>query len=64
MATVFWDRTEVLMVEFIQQETTITSQVYSETLKNCVGSLRTKGGDIYITTTALIPYLNASIDKF
>jgi hypothetical protein len=33
MATVFWDRKGVQMVEFMQQGTTITSQVYCETLK-------------------------------
>jgi diphthamide synthase subunit DPH2 len=33
MATVFWDRKEVLMVEFMQQGTTIMSEVYCQTLK-------------------------------
>jgi hypothetical protein len=33
MATVSWDRKGVLMVEFMQQGTTITLQVYYETLK-------------------------------
>jgi hypothetical protein len=33
MAAVFWGRKGVLMVEFMQQGTTITSEVYSETLK-------------------------------
>jgi hypothetical protein len=34
----------VLMVEFMQQGTTITSEVYCEILKkNCIGPLRTKG---------------------
>jgi hypothetical protein len=33
MATVFWDRKGVLMVELMQQGTTITSWVYCETLK-------------------------------
>jgi hypothetical protein len=33
MVTVFWDRKGILMVEFMQQGTTITSQVYCETLK-------------------------------
>jgi hypothetical protein len=33
MATVFWDRIEVLMVEFMQQGTTITSEVYFEKLR-------------------------------
>jgi hypothetical protein len=30
---VFWNRKGVLMVEFIQQRTTIISEVYCETLK-------------------------------
>jgi hypothetical protein len=33
MATVFWDRKGVLMAEFMQQGTIITSQVYYKTLK-------------------------------
>jgi transposase len=33
MATVFWDRKGVLIAEFMQQGTTITSEVYCETLK-------------------------------
>jgi hypothetical protein len=33
MATVFRDRKAVLMVEFMQQGTTVTSEVYCETLK-------------------------------
>jgi macrodomain Ter protein organizer (MatP/YcbG family) len=32
MAYIFWDRKEVLMVEFMLQWTTITSEVYCETL--------------------------------
>jgi hypothetical protein len=37
MTTVFCDRKGVLMMEFMQQGTTITSEVYCETLKrNCV----------------------------
>jgi hypothetical protein len=43
MAIVFWDRKEVLMVEFMQQGTTIMSEVYCNTLKKCIGSFRTKG---------------------
>jgi hypothetical protein len=34
MVTAFWDRKAVLMVEFMQKGTTITSEVYCETLKN------------------------------
>jgi hypothetical protein len=33
MAAVFWGRKGVLIVEFIQQGTTITSEVYYEMLK-------------------------------
>jgi hypothetical protein len=43
MAAVFWDRKGVLMMEFMKQGTTITSEVYSETLKNCEGPFKTKG---------------------
>jgi hypothetical protein len=43
MAAVFWDRKGVLVVEFMQRGTTITSEVYCEALKNCVGPFRTKG---------------------
>jgi hypothetical protein len=32
----------VMMVELMKQGTTITSEVYCETLKNCVGSFRKK----------------------
>jgi hypothetical protein len=32
IAIVFWDKKGVLMVEFTQQGTTITSEVYCETL--------------------------------
>jgi hypothetical protein len=41
IAAVFCDRKGVLMVEFMQQGTTITSEVYCETLKYCVGPFRT-----------------------
>jgi histone-lysine N-methyltransferase SETMAR len=43
MATVFWDRKGVLMVEYMQQGTTVTSEEYRKTLKNCVGPFRAKG---------------------
>jgi hypothetical protein len=44
MATVFWGRKGLLMVEFMQQRTTI-SQVYRRTQKkkNCIGPFKTKG---------------------
>jgi histone-lysine N-methyltransferase SETMAR len=37
MTAVFWDRKGVLMVKFLQQGTKITSEVYFEILKNCIG---------------------------
>jgi hypothetical protein len=44
MVTVFWDRKGVLMVKFMQQETTIMSEVYCKMLKkNYIGPFRTKG---------------------
>jgi hypothetical protein len=33
MATVFWERKRVLMVEFMQQGATIMSKMYCETVK-------------------------------
>jgi hypothetical protein len=36
MGTVFWDRRGVLMVEFMQQGTTITSEVYCKKIKKIV----------------------------
>jgi hypothetical protein len=43
MATDFWDRKGVLMVEFMQHGTPLKSEVYCETLKNCIEPFRTKG---------------------
>jgi hypothetical protein len=44
MATVFWDMKVVLMLEFMQQGTTIMSEMYCETKKNLsVEPFRTKG---------------------
>jgi hypothetical protein len=37
MATVFWDRKGVLTVEFMQQGIMISSEVYCETVKKCIG---------------------------
>jgi hypothetical protein len=41
MATVFWDRKGVLMVEFIQGAT-VTSEVYCETPKKLCGAIQNK----------------------
>jgi hypothetical protein len=44
MITVFWGRKGVLMVEFMQQGTTITSKLIAKhKKKNCAGPFRTKG---------------------
>jgi hypothetical protein len=43
MASVFWDRKGVVMVEFMQQGTIIATKGYCETLNNCVGPFGTKG---------------------
>jgi histone-lysine N-methyltransferase SETMAR len=42
MATVFWDRKELLKVGFMQQQTKITSEVYCETLKVLCGAIQNK----------------------
>jgi acyl-CoA thioesterase len=39
MATAFWDRKGVLMAEFMQEEASVMSEVYCETLKSCVQPL-------------------------
>jgi histone-lysine N-methyltransferase SETMAR len=42
MATVFWDMKGVLMVEFMQQDTTIMSWMYCETLKKLCRAIQNK----------------------
>jgi hypothetical protein len=42
MAAVFWDRKGVLMMEFMQQGTTIKSEVYYETLKKLSVAIQKK----------------------
>jgi hypothetical protein len=41
----FFEREAVKIVEFVQQGTTITSQMHCATLKNCVRPFRTQGAD-------------------
>jgi hypothetical protein len=57
--TVFWDRKGVLMVEFMQQGTTITSQVYCETPKKlcCVIQNKRRG---MLTYGVELLHVNAS----
>jgi hypothetical protein len=42
METLFWDRKEVLMVEFMQQGTTVTSEMYCETPKKLRTAIQRK----------------------
>jgi histone-lysine N-methyltransferase SETMAR len=42
MATVFWDRKGVLLVEFMQQGTTITSEVHCKTLRKLCRAIQNK----------------------
>jgi len=42
MATVFWDRKGTLLTEFMAPETTITSEVYCETLNMLWRSIQNK----------------------
>jgi transposase len=42
MSAVFWDRKGVLMVEFMQKWTTITSEMYCETLKELCRPIQNK----------------------
>jgi hypothetical protein len=68
MATVFWDRKGVLMVEFIQQGTTITPEVYFETLNKPRKAIQNKrrgmllhdnaGSYTAARTRALLKHLN------
>jgi hypothetical protein len=39
MTAVFWDRKGVLMVEFMQQRTTITTEVYCKILKKLLRAI-------------------------
>jgi histone-lysine N-methyltransferase SETMAR len=42
VSSLFWGRRGVMMVELMEQGTTITSEVYCETQKNCVRPFTTK----------------------
>jgi hypothetical protein len=43
MASVFWDRKGVLVVEFMQEGTSITSEVCNETPKKLHTAIQNKG---------------------
>jgi hypothetical protein len=42
MEAVFWDKKEVLMMQFMQQRTTVTSEVYCETLRKLHRAIQNK----------------------
>jgi hypothetical protein len=52
IAAVYWDRKVVLMVEFMQQRTTVTSHSILRNTKNSVGPLRTKAWNADIRCSA------------
>jgi hypothetical protein len=54
MATVFWDRKGVLQVKFIQQGTTIVSQLYCETLKKLHKAFQNERRGMLITDIVLL----------
>jgi hypothetical protein len=42
MATIFWDKKEVLMVEFMQPGTAVMSEMYCKTLKELCRAIQVK----------------------
>jgi hypothetical protein len=54
MATVFWDRKGVLIVELTQQGTTLTSKVHCETLKELCRAIQDKRNGMLISNVVLL----------
>jgi hypothetical protein len=54
MAAVFWDRRGVLMVEFMQQGTTIVSQMYCKTLKRLRRAIQSKRCGMHMPSVGLL----------
>jgi histone-lysine N-methyltransferase SETMAR len=54
MAAVFWDRKGVMMGEFMQQGTTITSEVYCETLEKLHRAIQNKRHGILTSGVVLL----------
>jgi hypothetical protein len=44
MATIFWDRKDILPVEFMPQGTTINAESYCATLRRLRYAIQTDGG--------------------
>jgi hypothetical protein len=60
MGAVFWDRKGVLMVEFMQQGTTVTSEVYCETLKKLCRAIQNKGPGM-VTSGVVLSHNNVHL---
>jgi len=58
MCTVFWDRKDVLLVEFLCQGITINSAVYCETLKKLRCAIQNKRRGM-LSATILLLHVNA-----
>jgi hypothetical protein len=54
MATVFWDSKGVLMVEFMQKGTKITSEVYCKTLENLHRAIQNKRHEMLTSSVVLL----------
>ena len=54
MCTVFWDRQDVLLVEFLPQGTIIISAVYCETLKKLRRAIQNKRRGMLSATILLL----------
>jgi hypothetical protein len=54
MATVFWDMKAVLIVEFMQQWTTIMSEVYCKTLKKLRRAIENKRCEMLISSVLVM----------
>jgi hypothetical protein len=57
MAAVFWGRKGVLMVEFMQKGTTITSEGHCETLKKLRKATQNKRRGMLISGVRIVPLL-------
>jgi hypothetical protein len=54
MAAVFWDRKGVLVVKFMQEGTTITSEVCYETLKKLYTAIQNKSRGMLTSGVVLL----------
>ena len=54
MATVFWDRKGVLLIEFMEPGTTITSETYCETLKKLRRAIENKRRGMLMSGVVLL----------